>query len=61
MMDPNAALAEVRSAYSDWEDVRGKGEDLPAAVAAADRMRDAVWALDEWLSDGGFLPEAWHR
>lgn len=60
-MDPNAALEEFRSAYSHWEDTRGRGENLDNAVASADRMRDAMWALDEWLSKGGYLPTAWER
>lgn len=55
-MDPNAALAQLRQAYSDYEDTRGEDGD-----PAADAMRDAAVALDEWLSKGGFLPNAWRR
>lgn len=48
-MDPDATLARIRE------------------QAAADRMHgppydslaEHVQALDEWLSNGGFLPEAW--
>lgn len=58
-MDINAAHAELRSAQSDWEDTRGRGEDLATAVNAADRMRDAIFVIDEWLSKGGRLPSAW--
>lgn len=58
-MDINAALAELRSAQSDWEDTRGRGEDLETAVNAADRMRDAIHVVDEWLSMGGHLPSDW--
>ena len=58
-MDPNQVLKRFRQAYSDWEDTRGKGEDPDTAVAAADEMRDAMYAMDEWLSAGGFLPDDW--
>jgi hypothetical protein len=44
-MDPNAALAIVRAAL----------DDMPEEAAEAFR------GLDEWLSRGGFLPEAWER
>jgi dsDNA-binding SOS-regulon protein len=58
-VDPNKALADLRQAYSDWEDTRGRDGTSTAAVDAADRMRDAASALDEWLSRGGFLPMEW--
>lgn len=57
-MDPNETLRELRQAYSDYEDTRGRSNG--PAWEAADRMRDAAAALDEWLCNGGFLPDAWH-
>ncbi len=45
-MDPNAALAEIR---------RLVAED-PERV---DPLTEQVAALDEWLSNGGFPPDAW--
>jgi len=65
-MDIDQALADLRRAYSDWEDTRGDGSlptmtarGLTAAVDAADRMRDAAVAIDTWLTVGGYLPESW--
>lgn len=59
-MDIDQALADLRSAYSDWEDTRGDGSSIyPHGVDAADRMRDAAVAIDEWLSAGGFKPKDW--
>lgn len=56
-MDPNAALEKIRdllhtsTAYSErglnwWESAE---------------LIEQVESLDEWLSRGGFLPEAWQR
>lgn len=45
-MDPDAALYSLRLAIA-------SGEYEPAA--------DYAEALDEWLSNGGFLPSAWER
>lgn len=59
-MDPNAVLVELRAACSDYEETRGDGETC-AGIDAADRMRDAAVALDQWLSKGGFLPSDWQR
>lgn len=42
-MDPNAVLAEIRAYVKD--------DESPLA--------EAVIALDEWMSRGGFLPDAW--
>lgn len=58
-MDPNEALRMLRDAYSRWEDTIGALSG-PAIDAGSD-LRDAAVALDEWLSRGGFLPEAWQR
>lgn len=45
-MDPNAALYSLRIAIASGE----------YEIAA-----DYTEALDEWLSEGGFLPSAWER
>lgn len=47
MMDPNEALETIRSLYRDH------GPDEWGQLA------DAVEALDDWLSKGGFLPAEW--
>lgn len=51
-MDPNANLEEQRRIVSTI--IRDGSGD-------AERLADLVEALDEWLSKGGFLPEAWKR
>ena len=50
-MDPNAALTEIRSilARNDLE--------LPDY----ERLAELTEALDKWLSNGGFLPDAWQN
>lgn len=58
-MDPNAAYRNLMQAVSDYEDNRGDAEG--PEIDAADEMRDAVRALDDWLSKKGFLPQPWQR
>lgn len=45
-MDPNETLRQMRAAWID-------GDFVTVAHRAAD--------LDEWLSQGGFLPDDWKR
>jgi hypothetical protein len=54
-MDPNAALQALRAALGDYDLAIHK----KVADVAADRALDAARALDEWLSKGGFAPDAW--
>lgn len=56
-MDVNETLRLLRQAYSDYEGTRG--DVTGPEIEAADAMRDAAVALDEWLSRGGFLPAEW--
>ena len=54
MMDPNAALQTLKE-WATKAAVAGSYDETEwAAVEAFD-------ALDDWLSAGGFLPEAWQR
>lgn len=54
-MDVNATLSRIREIISDigladtYEDAASLGTDLAGAVGG----------LDDWLSRGGFLPQAW--
>ena len=54
-MDPNTALAEIpvliAKTYTD------EGATLDDGC----RLYDLVEALDGWLTQGGFLPDAWQR
>jgi hypothetical protein len=52
-MDPNAALAEMRELAHDLLN----GTDT--FTTSAYEIAEHVQALDEWLSKGGFLPNAW--
>lgn len=62
-MDPNANLTEIRSELSDIAVCRDStaGTDPGRVVEAAERVVTLFDALDEWLSKGGFLPDAWRR
>lgn len=46
-MDPNVALENLRCAL--------------VRPVDADGARQAFYALDEWLINGGFLPDEWNR
>lgn len=56
-MDPNATLARI---YALMADVRQPDVDVDRLEAAGELV-DALEALDQWLSRGGFLPTAWAR
>ena len=51
-MDPNAALTEIREITA--RATAGKSFD-------ADKLAELVDGLDQWLSRGGFRPDAWNR
>lgn len=56
-MDPDAVLNTMRQAIaaaSSTSDADGFGQAMLQAVEAAE-------ALDEWLTGGGFLPDAWNN
>ncbi len=58
-MDPNENLKELRVladclANSRYTSARAQADD-------ARRLAELVFALDGWLSKGGFLPKAWER
>ena len=60
-MDPNAALAELRTLAARCL-ATGYGDTVPPgwipdALAALERFD----ALDSWLRRGGFAPDAWAR
>ncbi len=53
-MDPNANLAEQRRIRNAIRIGQYTRNDV-------DRLAELIEALDEWISRGGFLPEAWQR
>lgn len=56
-MDPNAAHSVIRAQITRLRDQ--EGDELGYSNLDTGWLIDAVEALDEWLSKGGFLPEAW--
>lgn len=60
-MDPNETLKMARAAASAIHSADfDVGPDAEERMAlAATELADAFTALDEWLSKGGFRPEAW--
>lgn len=56
-MDPNQALADLREALRRMGAATEPWEYENAAAEAGEHIA----GLDEWLSKGGFLPEAWRR
>jgi len=48
-MDPNAALQQLRA----------QADAILSGGGNADTMAELFQALDEWLSNGGFPPQAW--
>jgi hypothetical protein len=61
-MDPDANLAELRRIIARArERADSVGYDAVNDAIDLDRLADLAEALDEWLSRGGFLPEAWSK
>ncbi|MGZ4745679.1 MAG: hypothetical protein ACXVYY_01215 [Oryzihumus sp.] len=58
-MDPDAALDHFRRLM-----LRAAANDADGLYRAADECRtvaaQVMEGLDQWLSDGGFLPKAWY-
>jgi hypothetical protein len=72
-MDPNEALTQLRTLASkvshEVETLRrmADGDSNDAEIEAGQDVADMAmhlasqfWALDTWLSKGGFLPDEWH-
>ena len=58
-MDPDACLSYIRSVSARMiADCDNQVElDTDDAISLAEHIR----ALDEWIANGGFLPESWKR
>lgn len=50
-MDPNKSLTELRQMVD--------AVSADQLVGITQRLAEQFEALDEWLTDGGFLPEGW--
>jgi hypothetical protein len=66
LMDPKATLVRIRELTAElaahprsiavYSDILSERWDLRRC---ADELAELVTALDEWLSQGGFLPDGW--
>lgn len=58
-MDPNAALNNIREAVGE---LRQQDDDgVLDGTSQVGFLLESFEALDEWLTKGGFLPEAWRE
>jgi hypothetical protein len=55
-MDPNETLASIRTTLMRWEEWGTLEVD---AEEAMDFLTDTFFALDNWLTSGGFRPDDW--
>ena len=60
-MDPNANLDEMRKLAAAILYDQGCGDPYESSNAQAERLAELVQALDEWIANGGFLPNDWKR
>lgn len=56
-MDPNANLEEIRELCSVIGEMQSPLDQH--IIETSDRLVELLEAMDEWLSKGGFLPDAW--
>lgn len=54
-MDPNEVYAQIKASLMAMDDAMSN----EAYLNAATDLFNHVTSLDEWLSKGGFFPEAW--
>lgn len=57
-MNPDTALDEARFALTQFNTLKDDPTN-PNVISAAEDLADSFAALDEWITKGGFLPEAW--
>ena len=57
-MDPNASLEAMRDALGAMTQAQQDNDSLSYDEAAY-TVAEHAQALDDWLTRGGFLPEAW--
>jgi hypothetical protein len=58
-MDPNVCLVLMREIAAKTVDDRHP--NLDAAASAAYRMAELFEGLDQWIKQGGFLPDDWKQ
>jgi hypothetical protein len=55
-MDPNTALADIRAIVSTVDTA-----DPDTASDRLARLAELADGLDQWITNGGFLPDPWHH
>lgn len=55
-MDPNVMLSEIRVLAIELH-----ASNEPERIELADELGPMILELDQWLTKGGFLPDAWNR
>jgi len=62
-MDPNANLREQLQLAEMITEVADSDDDfrLDDLLSNATRLAELVTALNQWISNGGFLPEGWRK
>jgi hypothetical protein len=58
-MDPNETLAQIRN-YR-WRVESYAGTEFEELRELAEGLAERVGALDNWIRNGGFLPDAWRQ
>jgi hypothetical protein len=59
-MDPNANLKEQLELAKNILEYPAQS-DMDTINGDAERLAELVLALDEWISNGGFLPKRWQK
>jgi hypothetical protein len=59
-MDPNETLRQLREAVAAYRTADSHG-DAESRADVAETVVSRFEDLDQWLSDGGFLPGAWNN
>lgn len=60
-MDPNANLAEQLQLAADILKQCDNATDATGVTQDAERLAELVLALNEWLTNGGFIPQTWRE
>jgi len=55
-MDPNATLKQLRDLLEKWYSTDHTPDQV---IELLSHVADRAQALDTWMSNGGFLPDAW--
>jgi hypothetical protein len=58
-MDPNETLRRLREMARDAVERFDRDEEVASADAA--EMAEAFQVLDQWITEGGFLPREWEK